>query len=387
VADTKDLLAQASAALDAERVASQNVLAAEKASADALSAANVQLQAQLDTANATIASLKAAADPWSAVDKTGATDVTDKVQALISKGLAIPAGKYLIDPSKPLLVSVAGSTLTMDPNAVLIAKPNNLPRYYLIRVTADDCKVTGGQLVGDRLQHTYTAGSTHEWGLGISVSGNRCTISNVKVSGCTGDGIGVTGDNCTIGPGVVSTGNRRNNMSIYGVANALVKDSEFSKAGNGGNPDPAGLTGPFSGIDVEPDRAATTTVTIQNCQILDNQKAGVCDWLRSEVGGSMTVTLNGNTITGNANGIHAKALAGKITVTVNGNTLTNKSCNCRVESGAAFNIVGNTMALVGNTRVIQTITGTSSVTKYDIQFPVTAGLPNGTATVGTNTYK
>jgi hypothetical protein len=376
LSDMVDTLASQMASVTAER--------------DSLSAANVELQAQLDTANATIAKLQAQNDPWALVDKTGATDVTDKVQALISKGLAVPAGKYLIDPSKPLLVNVPGSKLTMDPNAVLIAKPNSLPRYYVLKVTADDCVVTGGQIVGDRYQHNYVDTGdktrTHEWGLGLSVSGNRCTVTGLKVSNCPGDGIGVTGDDCTIGPAVISTGNRRNNLSAYDCNGLVIKDSEFSNAGNGGNPDPAGLIGPFAGIDVEPDRLAATSVTLTNNKILNNAHAGLCAWLRKEVGGSITITASGNTITGNANGIHAKALAGKISITVNGNTLTNKSCNCRVESGAAFDIAGNTFALVGKTRTPQTITGLSTVYKYDIQFPTTTGLPNGTAKVGTNSY-
>jgi hypothetical protein len=353
---------------------------------DSLSDANVQLQAQIDTANQTIASLSAQLDPWYAVDKTGATDVTDKVQALISKGLAVPAGKYLIDPSKPLTLSVPGSTLVMDANAVLIAKPNDLTRYYVLKVTADDCVVKGGQIVGDRLQHNYTSGSTHEWGLGVLISGNRCTVTGLKVSGCTGDGIGVTGDNCTIGPDVVCTGNRRNNLSAYDCNGLQVTGSEFSNAGNGGAADPAGLIGPFAGIDVEPDRLAITTVTLTNNKILNNAHAGLCAWLRKEVGGSIAITASGNTIAGNANGIHAKALAGSIQITVNGNTLTNKSCGCRVESGAALSIDGNVFAFTGKDRTDFTLAGMDSRTKYDIQFPVTTGLPNGTAKVGTNSY-
>ena len=380
--DAQTALAQAVAGAQALA----DLVNALQAQNDSFSAANIELQAELDTSRATIASLQAQLDPWALVDKTGATDVTDKVQALIDQGLAVPAGKYLIDPSKPLTLKAAGSKLEMDINAVLIAKPNALPRYYVLKVIADDCTVKGGQIVGDRAQHNYTAGSTHEWGLGVSVSGNRCTVTGLRVSGCTGDGIGVTGDDCTIGPDVVSTGNRRNNLSAYDCKNLTIRDSEFSNAGNGGNPDPAGLIGPFAGVDVEPDKLATTNVTLTNNKILDNAHAGLCAWLRKAVGGSISISASGNTIAGNANGIHAKALAGSIQITANGNTLTNKSCNCRVEAGATFGIDGNTFALVGKTRTARTITGLSTLYPYDIQFPTTTGMPNGKATVGTNSY-
>jgi hypothetical protein len=345
---------------------------------DSLSAANVELQAQLDTANATIASLT---DPWAAVDKTGATDVTDQVQALIDKGLSVPAGAYLIDAVKGL--SVTGA-LKLDPNAVLVVKPNSAERYCVLDV-GDGASVEGGQIIGDRDTHGYVPGSTHEHGGGVRLRGKGTKITGTFITKCTGDGLGLIGTDYVV-DGVVSTGNRRNNCSVYGNTTGEIRNSEFSNAGNGGNPDPAGLIGPFAGIDVEPDKLATTSVTLTNNTILNNAHAGLCAWLRQAVGGSITITASGNTITGNANGIHAKALAGKVSITVNGNALTNKSCNCRVESGAFFDIASNTFGLVGKTRTPQTITGLSTVYKYDIQFPTTTGLPNGTAKVGTNSY-
>jgi len=194
--------------------------------------------------------------------------------------------------------------------------------------------------------------------------------------------VGVSGDDCVI-DSVVSTGNRRNGLSAYDCVNLKIEESEFSNTGNGGATDPAGLSGPFAGIDVEPDKAFTTTVSVDGCK-LNNNRVGFLAWLRAEVGGSITANVANCTITGNTNGMQAHAYAGKISVTANGNTLSNKASGCRVETGAAFAIDGNTFDFTGSSRTAQTITGTNSVTKYDIYLPSTGP---GTAKVGTNTYK
>jgi hypothetical protein len=361
--DTKDLLAQAQVALEAERMQAQAAMDALNAQMDSLTAANIELQAENDA-------LRAASDPWASVDKTGATDVTDKVQALISKGLAVPAGKYLIDAVKGLKVTSA----KLDPNAVLIAKPNGQPRYCMVEVSGS---IEGGQIIGDRDTHDYTTiTSTHEWGYGLKLL-NGAMASNVQVSKCTGDGVAVVGDNVTLDY-VVSRFNRRQGMSVFSCTGLRAYDCEFTDTSGAPN-------GPCAGVDFEPDNGSITDARLERC-VSRNNRAGFLAWVRQTVSGNVDVTLIDCITDNNANGVHAKGLNGKAYLHVQGGKHTNRSANCRVESGSAFDIAGCTFGFTGKDRTDFTLTGTDSRTKYDIQFPTTTGLPNGTAKVGTNSY-
>jgi len=357
---------------------------------DNLSAANVSLQAQLDTRDQTIAALKAQIDVLQPKPKTvadygvkgdGLTDDTAALQAALDAGVRlIPDGKYLIDATKSLFVR--SGTLEMGANAVLVAKPNSAPRYYVLRAVGDDITVKGGQIVGERWAHTYTSGSTHEWGCGLQVSGNRITVDGARVSDCTGDGIGVNGAGHVI-RNVVSTKNRRQGLSLYNCPDLKIYDSEFSNTGNAGQPDPAGLIGPFAGIDAEPDKASAVNVYCERVKCVGN-RAGFLAWLRSEVGGSIVATLKDCVLEGNSNGAQAKALAGSITVNMSGCSVNkNSGSGCRIEAGATFNIDGNTFLKPRSPTF--TLAGTDSRTANDIRcVSSTSGV--GKATVGTNRY-
>jgi hypothetical protein len=316
MSDTKDLLAQSMTALDAERATSQATIAA--------------LQAQ-------VTALQSKLDPWAAVDKGASLDVTAQVQALIDQGLPVPAGRYLIDPVVGL---VAKRDLTLDTNAVLVAKPNSAPRYCVLRIN-DGVTVTGGQILGDRLSHTYTVGSTHEWGYGFRM-GNGCTIDGLRVSQCTGDGVGPTGNDCIL-RNIVSTQNRRQGMSIFGVQNVKVYDSEFSFTGalNG----QAG-TAPMAGVDIEPDSGNALGIEFINCKFTDNQTAGLLLWTRSGTGSAISATATNCQFDRNANGINAKSLSGQpVALTVNGGSFDHdRSSAARIDAGAKLTI--------GNAKVI-----------------------------------
>src|SRR4249919_1485171 len=220
---------QSVAAAVAEKDANLSALSLQN---DSLSAANVSLQAQLDTRDQTIASLQAQLDALQPKPKTvkdfgvvgdGIKDDTAALQAALDAGVRlIPDGKYLIDATKSLFVR--SGTLEMGANAVLVAKPNSAPRYYVLRAIGDDITVKGGQIVGERWAHTYTSGSTHEWGCGLQVSGNRITVDGTRVSDCTGDGIGVSGT--AVIRNVVSTKNRRQGLSFYNCPDLKIYDSE-----------------------------------------------------------------------------------------------------------------------------------------------------------------
>jgi hypothetical protein len=210
-------------------------------------------------------------------DATGAIQM--EIDALGPQGgvVKVPAGRYMVDAVKSITVR-SGVTLELDPSAILEAKPNSLPRYYILKLEAD-AVVRGGRVLGDRLAHTYTAGSTHEWGYGVMLSGDRCKLLDTVVAECTGDGIGLSGDEVEI-RGVISTRNRRQGMSVFAAKRGRVYDSEFSFTGSL-NGQPGAL--PMAGVDIEPDGASAGSpapvcedIQFTRCSLKVEATAGAC---------------------------------------------------------------------------------------------------------------
>ena len=198
--------------------------------------------------------------------------------------VVVPEGDYLLDPTRSLRLR-SRMHLQMASTARLVAKPNSLDRAYVLYVyDADDVEISGGQIVGERYQHK---GTTGEWGHGIMVRGaNRLTIRDIRISDCWGDGISVSSVKVTtrtapwrpsddvVVANVVCTGNRRQGMSIGGVRNMKVYDSEFSNT--------RGVE-PGCGIDIEPDKFnldRAENVVIENCLIRGNEGNGILVYRR-----------------------------------------------------------------------------------------------------------
>lgn len=130
-------------------------------------------------------------------------------------------------------------------------------------------------LVGERYTHIYSSATkTDEHCYGISLLGvTNVNIRATYVSDCTGDGIcigslnGAAPSNITLCD-VVSTGNRRQGMSITAGSSISVYDSEFSYTAG---------TAPGDGIDIEPGISsdAVSNVTIDNCVIRGNAGNGI----------------------------------------------------------------------------------------------------------------
>lgn len=321
-------------------------------------------------------------DPFALVDKTGAVDVTDAIQKALDAGLPIPAGRYLVDPVKGLTSS---RDVLMDPEAVLVAKPNSAIRYCVLHVTGDDLSVSLGQVLGDRLKHGYVAGSTSEWCYGVQLTGNRIKLNGLNVSQCPGDGLGVSGKDIEI-RNIASTQNRRQGMSVFNAPGLKVYDSEFSLTGALGT-DPAAPNGPCAGVDIEPDAAANVDVTFERCRFIGNRTAGVLAWLRKEVGGALNITLTDCDLIGNANGANTKALAGAVTMAVNRSRFTkNTAAAVRAEGGSTVTVgtslVADANTIIGMAQRTAT-TGTGVVTRYDLQ---KVGVPAGVIVAGVNNY-
>lgn len=234
-------------------------------------------------------SSRARGDAWINVRDRGAygngshddtTAIQNAIDALPSGGgtVYIPDGDYVVDPARRIKLR-SRMHLKLAPGAKLIAKANAKERAYVLMFwRIHDVEVSGGQIVGDRDRHL---GSTGEWGHGMMVLGSsRITIRDIRISKCWGDGISVSGANLRNGKApipcedvvvanIVSTGNRRQGMSIGGVNGMKVYDSEFSDTHG---------TAPECGIDIEPDVGRTghaEDVRIENCLLLNNRGNGI----------------------------------------------------------------------------------------------------------------
>jgi hypothetical protein len=201
------------------------------------------------------------------------------IDALPAEGgtIRVPAGSYVIDPVRKVRLR-SRMHLKLEDGAKLYAKRNSAPRAYVLMVyKVSDVEISGGQIIGDRDNHL---GTTGEWGHGIMVRGaSRVTIRDIHISKCWGDGISIGGAMVTNKPtipsqavviaNIVSTGNRRQGLSIGRSSQVKVYDSEFSNT--------AGIA-PGCGINIEPDvkdLGTTTTVHIGNCLIRNNQGNGI----------------------------------------------------------------------------------------------------------------
>lgn len=134
-------------------------------------------------------------------------------------------------------------TLKMSNNTHLRVYPNSHERYALIGLRGtSNSTVIGGNLYGDRDQHTYNGG-THEWGILVEIEGaQNSTIRNVHMKNASGDNMtihslkftfqsdyrpakNIVVDNCTF------ENSRRNNLSITDGQKLVIENSTFINAG------------------------------------------------------------------------------------------------------------------------------------------------------------
>lgn len=212
----------------------------------------------------------------------GSRDDTEAFQQAIDSlpgnggTVKVPAGRYRIDPTRQVRLRDKVH-LQLDEQAVLEAIPNGEPRaYVLLAQRVSDVEISGGRILGERHQHRNERG---EWGHGISVRGSqRVTIRDMHIQDCWGDGISIGGqrvaddqpvvhsDDVVIS-NVVSTGNRRQGLTIGRSRHVRVHDSEFNHTVG---------TLPACGIDIEPDEGGTATdVVIERCVMRANEGNGI----------------------------------------------------------------------------------------------------------------
>jgi parallel beta-helix repeat protein len=323
--------------------------------------------------------LPSSSDTVNVMDKGAKADgVTNDLKAFQAAVAAVPkngtvwvpAGKYLLDVSKKNNIAMKSNmTFKMDPNAILMVKPNALTHYYVINtLKASNLEIYGGQLVGDRNQHQ---GTTGEWGFGIRISGGQhIKIHDMKISDMWGDGIctGEYPDDVVI-QRILATNNRRQGLSITTGTNFQVLDSEFSFTKG---------TPPEYGIDIEPDNPDkgnyARNILIQGNYFHDNKAGGVQPYKNSQ-----NVTIKNNRFSTGAEGIYIVNSIGGL---ISENTFDHVKYEAVHLSGAdSYEISDNVFRKTNMTGNLISITGlTGKATSYIIKSSAT------NLEVGTNHY-
>ena len=189
------------------------------------------------------------------------------------------------------LINLTSNTHLIIPSTVKIL-PNNLTHYYGIKINKKQNIVVdgGGSIIGDVGEHTYSEGSTSEWGMGIDcTAGKNITIKDISCTYCIGDGIYIGGEKETelglfeksseniIVDNVHLLYNRRQGLSLICGRNITIKNSELSYTGT------VEFTSPGCGIDVEPnyDTQGIENLIIDNCKFSNNKYASILFYSRA----------------------------------------------------------------------------------------------------------
>jgi hypothetical protein len=217
----------------------------------------------------------------------------------LTKG-SLGAAIYQIDANyaggQGIRLNQPGTQLVLDPGVTIRVNPNRLDRYAAITVTAADCSVTGGAIVGDVGSHT---GTTGEWGHGLDIQdgAHRFRVQGTYISKCWGDGIIICDTQSSFNNGtkpadvsiidVVSDSNRRQGMSIVSALRPRVLGGSFMNTSG---------TAPEAGIDVEPNPGSQQDV-------IDFSVVGAV--MQGNAGRGFTVHAQGRKATGTVNGVRS----------------------------------------------------------------------------------
>lgn len=182
-------------------------------------------------------------------------------------------GNYLRDQGGVKLKS--NTTLIFEENAVFKAIPTSQPQYNILHThNAENIKIYGGKIYGERNEHT---GTTGEWGYGLAIQGSRnIYVEKTEFYDCWGDGINIqvihtpSLINCAdiTMRDVICKRNRRQGMSIEDGTKLSFYNCEFSETGG---------TAPACGVDIEPwyELAPVKDVIFDGCRFKNNDSAGI----------------------------------------------------------------------------------------------------------------
>jgi hypothetical protein len=276
----------------------------------------------------------------------GATDDTAAINAAIvanpGKVLLFPGGRtYQIradlgggaDHGGGITLNKAGTVLWLY-GATIRMNASSMTNYQMIDVTAPDCQVLGGTLIGDVVSHV---GTTGEWGYGISVGGgaHRFSARDVYVTKCWGDGLFIWERPCDVSfTNCTADDNRRQGLSIIDAIRPRVTGGAFINTGV------TKYTSPGDGIDLEPDASTSRDVidaVITGATLAGNKGSGL---ETSSNGRTITAVITGCRAAGNGVGSAHSGFA------VNGsaNRTTFNSCESTGNTLHGFSIAGDMTA-------------------------------------------
>ena len=98
-------------------------------------------------------------------------------------------GKYLIDKNNN--INIPDNVIFNLNGSILKKEANDLEKYAVVKFDyTKNSKIINGIISGDKLEHNYIGGKTHETGHGIHLLGaSNCIVENIDIFNCTGDGI------------------------------------------------------------------------------------------------------------------------------------------------------------------------------------------------------
>ncbi len=185
----------------------------------------------------------------------------------------------------------------MGDNCTLRVQPNGNISYAILSSRGvNNVKISGGHLIGDKYEHTYTTGTeqdTHEFGTGIYFVGvTNSEIDGVTVDDMTGDSFGVHSTRNRNPDGsevagqfyskniliknVIFRGARRNNLSFIDIDGLTLENSIIANAGEGGDISNYGEVYDWRGvlprcnIDLEATRSFDADGNLRISQIVQN---------------------------------------------------------------------------------------------------------------------
>ncbi len=245
-------------------------------------------------------------------------------------------------PSQAAISIPADFHLKMSNDTHIRMQPNNFKQPSLLGIfTANNVTIEGGNLYGDRDEHDYSSGGTHEWGHCVNIDGSKnVTIKNIIITDATGDGINIHDFGHTFDPhytfseDVLITGNkiiraRRNGISITGGKELIIEENELIDSGV--STDKSIGTAPQWAIDIEPVWSNGIKFEIvENVIIRNNTERG------SEKGGF--VNARGHYITYEGNKMESTIAIGEtIGSIVRNNTFKNPTKNSKTAILAGMN--------------------------------------------------
>ncbi len=245
-------------------------------------------------------------------------------------------------PSQGAISIPADFYLKMSDNTHIRMQPNNFKQPSLLGIfTANNVTIEGGNLYGDRDEHDYSSGGTHEWGHCVNIDGSKnVIIKNITITDAAGDGVNIHDFGHTFDPhytfseDVLVTGNkiiraRRNGISITGGKELIIEENELIDSGT--STDKSIGTAPQWAIDIEPVWSNGTKFEIvENVIIRNNTERG------SEKGGF--INARGHYITYEGNLMESTIAIGEtIGSIVRNNTFKNPTKNSKTAILAGMN--------------------------------------------------